>query len=54
VRDETVNLPSSVAQYDAVREIRIEEAEERRGKLGIPRAYGSYEELLQDPEIEAV
>jgi predicted dehydrogenase len=23
-------------------------------ELGIPRAYGSYEELLQDPEIEAV
>ena len=23
-------------------------------KLGIPRAYGSYEELLADPEIEAV
>ena len=23
-------------------------------KLGIPRAYGSYEELLADPEIEAI
>src|SRR5208337_1076400 len=23
-------------------------------ELGIPKAYGSYEELLQDPEIEAV
>jgi predicted dehydrogenase len=23
-------------------------------KLGIPRAYGSYEDLLADPEIEAV
>jgi len=25
-----------------------------RGKLGIPKAYGSYEELLADAEIEAV
>ncbi len=24
------------------------------GKLGIPKAYGSYEEMLADPEIEAV
>ena len=23
-------------------------------KLGIPKAYGSYEELLADPEIEAI
>jgi predicted dehydrogenase len=29
-------------------------AEEAAHKLGIPKAYGSYEELLQDGEIEAV
>ncbi len=29
-------------------------AEEIAGKLGIPRAYGSYEELLKDPEIDAI
>ncbi|MBV8811644.1 MAG: Gfo/Idh/MocA family oxidoreductase, partial [Acidobacteriaceae bacterium] len=29
-------------------------AREAAQKLGIPRAYGSYEELLADPEIDAV
>lgn len=29
-------------------------AEEAARKLGIPKAYGSYEELLADPEIEAI
>jgi predicted dehydrogenase len=29
-------------------------ANEAAAKLGIPRAYGSYEELLADPDIEAV
>ena len=29
-------------------------AEAAAGPLGIPKAYGSYEELLRDPEIEAV
>jgi predicted dehydrogenase len=29
-------------------------AEEAAGKLGIPKAYGSYEELLKDGEIEAI
>jgi predicted dehydrogenase len=29
-------------------------AEEAARKLGIPRAYGSYEELLADPQIEAI
>jgi predicted dehydrogenase len=31
-----------------------QKAEEAARKLGIPKAYGSYEELLQDREIEAV
>ncbi|MCP4814676.1 MAG: Gfo/Idh/MocA family oxidoreductase, partial [Planctomycetaceae bacterium] len=29
-------------------------AQQAAEALGIPRAYGSYEELLADPEIEAV
>src|SRR5688572_825616 len=29
-------------------------ARKAAGELGIPRAYGSYEELLADPEIEAI
>ena len=29
-------------------------AQEAARKLGIPKAYGSYEELLRDPEVEAV
>ena len=32
----------------------LEKAEESARALGIRKAYGSYEELLQDPEIEAV
>jgi len=32
----------------------IEKAKKVAGQLSIPRAYGSYEELLADPEIEAV
>jgi len=32
----------------------LRKAEETAGKLGIAKAYGSYEELLADPEIEAV
>src|SRR5262244_3884152 len=29
-------------------------AQEVARKLGIPKSYGSYEELLSDPEIEAI
>ena len=32
----------------------LEKAKRAAGRLGIPKAYGSYEELLADPEIEAV
>jgi predicted dehydrogenase len=38
----------AVASRDAGRARRVAEA------LGVPRAYGSYEELLADPDIEAV
>jgi len=32
----------------------LRKAEEAARSLGIPKAYGSYEELLRDPEIEAI
>lgn len=32
----------------------LEKAEAFAGQFGIPRAYGSYEQMLQDPEIELV
>ena len=32
----------------------LDKARRAAAELGIPRAYGSYEELLADPEIEAV
>jgi predicted dehydrogenase len=32
----------------------LAKAREVAGRLGIPKAYGSYEELLADPEIDAV
>src|SRR5215470_17371169 len=32
----------------------LAKAVEAAGKFGIPKAYGSYEELLADPEIEVV
>src|SRR6201996_3237078 len=32
----------------------LHKAQESARALGIPKAYGSYEELLADPEIEAV
>jgi predicted dehydrogenase len=38
----------AIASRDAQR------AQDAAGRLGIPRAYGSYEALLEDPEIDAV
>ena len=32
----------------------LENAKQFAEELGIPKAYGSYEELLNDPEIDAV
>ena len=32
----------------------LAKAQEAASKLGLPKAYGSYEELLADPEIEAI
>ncbi len=42
------------SQVDAIASRDLGKAEAAAGKLGIARAYGSYEELLADPEIEAI
>ncbi|WP_089841768.1 Gfo/Idh/MocA family protein [Granulicella pectinivorans] len=39
---------------DAIASRNLMKAEEAAAVLGIPRAYGSYEELLADPDIDAV
>lgn len=46
--------PSSDVHIAAIASRDIERATEVAQKLGIPRAYGSYEALLADPEIEVV
>jgi predicted dehydrogenase len=51
-------LPAmQLGQYtrvDAIASRDLARAKEAAAKLGIPKAYGSYEELLADPEIDAV
>src|SRR5262245_16097549 len=42
------------SRVEAIASRSLEKAREAAQKLGIPRAYGSYEELLADPDIEAV
>jgi predicted dehydrogenase len=42
------------SQINAVSSRDIKEAKEVARRLGIPKAYGSYKKLLEDPEIEAV
>src|ERR1700761_458745 len=39
---------------DAIASRDLTKAREAAAKLGIARAYGSYEELLADPEIDAI
>ena len=41
-------------RIDAIASRDIDRARQWAGKLGIPKAYGSYEALLADPEIDAV
>ncbi len=51
-------LPAmQLGQYttvDAIASRDLSKAEEAAAELGIPRAYGSYDELLSDPEIDAI
>jgi predicted dehydrogenase len=39
---------------DAIASRDLKKAREAAAVLGIPKAYGSYEELLADPEIDAI
>src|SRR6202030_1388233 len=45
---------SAYCEITAIASRDKERAEEAAGKLGIAKAYGSYEELLRDGEIEAI
>ncbi len=47
-------LKSPDIEIVAISSRSLKSAQEWAGKLGIPKAYGSYEEMLADPEIEAV
>src|SRR5437763_11624868 len=42
------------SEIAAIASRELSKAEKTAQQLGIPKAYGSYEELLADPEIEAV
>lgn len=43
-----------LSSVDAIASRRLESAREAAAALHIPKAYGSYEELLADPEIDAI
>ena len=45
---------SEITEIAAIASRDIEKARAAATKLGIPRAYGSYEELLADPDIECI
>ncbi|MGH8927347.1 MAG: Gfo/Idh/MocA family protein [Acidimicrobiia bacterium] len=45
---------SSLSKVVAIASRTADKAEQAAASLGIPRSYGSYEALLEDPEIEAV
>lgn len=45
---------SELCSIDAIASRDRAKAEETARRLGIPKAYGSYEELLADPEIDAI
>ncbi|WP_438447548.1 Gfo/Idh/MocA family protein [Gorillibacterium sp. sgz5001074] len=47
-------LKSETAEIAAIASRGPEKAREAAAQFGIPKAYGSYEELLSDPEVEAV
>jgi predicted dehydrogenase len=42
------------SEVTAIASRHLQKAQQAASSLGIPKAYGSYEELLSDPEIEAI
>ena len=44
----------AASEVVAIASRELDRAREAASRLGIPRAWGSYEELLEDPEVEAV
>jgi predicted dehydrogenase len=47
-------LRSELAEVSAVASRSLGKAQQFAGEFSIPKAYGSYEELINDPEIEAI
>src|SRR5258708_36361075 len=47
-------LQCELVEVTAVASRSLEKAQEFARELSIPKAYGSYEELINDPEIEAI
>lgn len=45
---------AELSRVDAIASRSAERAKEAAGRLGIPKSYGSYEEMLADPDIEAI
>ncbi len=45
---------SEMSRVEAIASRSEERAREAAGRLGIPKVYGSYEDLLADPDLEAV
>src|SRR2546428_3285305 len=41
-------------EFTAIASRNLEQAQAAAAQLGIPKAYGSYEELLADPDIDAI
>ena len=45
---------SALAEVVAIASREVDKARAAAKELGIPRAYGSYQELIDDPDIEAI
>jgi predicted dehydrogenase len=45
---------SELCEITALASRDLSKAQDAAGKLGIPKAYGSYQELIEDPDIDAI